>query len=73
MLYHLKCFLLFARSEKCFSHMDDLVFQTGGHHSENNHASHVVCGRVPLDDCERAKGIAYRSTYPYPGTPLFLL
>lgn len=25
MLYHLKCFLLFARSEKCFSHMDDLV------------------------------------------------
>uniref|UniRef100_A0A669EQT6 Lysophosphatidylcholine acyltransferase 1 n=1 Tax=Oreochromis niloticus TaxID=8128 RepID=A0A669EQT6_ORENI len=25
MLYHLKCFLLFERSEKCFSHMDDLV------------------------------------------------
>lgn len=49
------------------------LFQTGGHNSEDHHAGHVVCGWFPLDEGERAKGTACRSTHPHAGTPLFIL
>lgn len=47
--------------------------QVGRHHSEDHHAGHVVCGRLPLDDGERSEGITCRSTHPHPSPPLFLL
>lgn len=39
------------------SHVHTSSFQTGRHHSEDHHAGHVVCGRLPLDDGERSEGV----------------
>lgn len=47
-------------------------FQTGGYYSKDHHAGHVVCGRLPLDDCERAESVTGWSTHPHSGPPLIV-